>query len=58
MPGPLGRATLMGPLPVLLALGPLLALLSAASWHFIEAPIDHFKDRFRYRAGPGHAATR
>ena len=48
----------MGPLPVLLALGPLLALLSAASWHFIEAPIDHFKDRFRYRAGPGHAATR
>ena len=58
VPGPLGRATLMGPLPVLLALGPLLALLSAASWHFIEAPIDRFKDRFRYRAGPGHAATR
>ena len=43
-----GRATLLGPLPVLLVLGPVLALLSAASWQWIEAPIDRFKNRFRY----------
>lgn len=48
VPGAAGRATLLGPLPVLLALGPVLALLSAASWHWVEAPIDQFKNRFRY----------
>lgn len=42
------RAAWMGPGPTLLALSPLLLLLSAASWHFIEAPIDRFKERFRY----------
>ena len=48
VPAAAGRATLLGPLPVLLVLGPVLALLSAASWQWIEAPIDRFKNRFRY----------
>ena len=38
----------MGPLPVLLALVPALAVLSAASWHFVEAPLDRFKNRVQY----------
>ena len=33
---------------VLLALGPVLALLSASYWRWVEAPIDRFKDKFRY----------
>ena len=33
---------------LLLALGPVLALLSTASWRWVEAPIDRFKDKFRY----------
>ena len=33
---------------VLPALGPVLALLSPASWRWVEAPIDRFKDKFRY----------
>lgn len=45
---PAGRALLMGPLPVLLAMGPVLLLLSAASWRWVEAPIDRFKNRFPY----------
>ena len=48
VPDAAGRAALMAPLPVLLALGPVLALLSAASWRWVEAPIDRFKDKFRY----------
>ena len=50
VPGAAGRDLLMGPLPVLLALVPALAVLSAASWHFVEAPLDRFKNRFRYAA--------
>jgi len=47
------RAVLMGPGPVLLVLGPLVALLSAASWRWVEAPIDRIKNRFRYaETGP------
>ena len=33
---------------VLPALGLVLALLSTASWRWVEAPIDRFKDKFRY----------
>ena len=40
----------MGPLPVLLALVPALAVLSAASWHFVEASLDRYKNRFQYAA--------
>ena len=48
VPDAAGRAILIAPGPVLLALGPVLALLGAASWRWVEAPIDRFKDRFRY----------
>ena len=41
-------ATWMGPGPTLLVLGPLLVLMAAASWHFVEAPLDRLKTRFRY----------
>ena len=50
VPDAAGRQLWMGPLPVLLALGPLLALGAAASWHFVEAPMDRLKNRFRYAA--------
>ena len=50
VPDAAGRALLMSPLPVLLALVPALAVLSAASWHFVEAPLDRYKNRFRYAA--------
>lgn len=43
-----GRAAWMSPLPVLLILLPVLLLLSAASWRFIEAPINRAKRWFRY----------
>ena len=33
---------------VLSALGLVLALLSTASWRWVEAPIDRFKDKLRY----------
>ena len=33
---------------VLPALGPVLALLSTASWRWVEVPIDRFKDKLRY----------
>ncbi len=52
VPGAVERALLMGPLPVLLALLPALALLSAFSWHFVEAPLDRLKSRFQYAASP------
>ena len=59
VPAAAGRATLLGPLPVLLALGPMLALLSAASWQWIEAPIDQFKNQFRYAgAKPAEVAAK
>ncbi|MBF9236223.1 acyltransferase [Hymenobacter sp. BT683] len=50
VPAAAERTLLMGPLPVLLALLPALAVLSAASWHFVEAPLDRFKNRFQYTA--------
>ena len=58
VPSAAGRATLMAPLPVLLVLGPTVLLLSAASWKWIEAPIDRFKDRFRYAATVPPASRR
>ncbi len=48
MPDSAGRALFMGPLPVVLALLPVLVLLGAASWYWVEAPIDRVKKRFRY----------
>ena len=42
------RETLLGPLPTLLVLTPLLILLSAASWRFIEGPLDKLKRHLRY----------
>ena len=48
VPDAADRTALMGPLPVLLVLGPVLLVLSAASWRFVEAPIDRYKNRFRY----------
>ncbi|MCC3154215.1 acyltransferase [Hymenobacter sp. BT770] len=52
VPDAAGRAALMGPLSILCVLGPAVLLLSAASWHFVEAPIDRFKNRFRYVSAP------
>lgn len=49
VPSTAGRQFWMGPLPLLLLLAPVLALLSAASWHFLEAPLDRLKDRLSYR---------
>lgn len=48
VPDAAGRATWMGPLPTLLVLGPVLAGLAAASWRFVEAPLDRLKKRFQY----------
>ncbi|RSK43726.1 acyltransferase family protein [Hymenobacter rigui] len=42
------RTILLGPLPTLLVLTPLLIGLSAASWHFIEGPLDRMKRHLRY----------
>ena len=47
-PDAAGRAAWMGPGPVLLVLGPGLCLLAAASWRFVEAPLDRLKERFPY----------
>ena len=47
-----GRHFWLSPLPVLVVLGPLLALGAAASWHFVEAPFDRLKERFSYRQKP------
>ncbi|MGI4870102.1 MAG: acyltransferase family protein [Janthinobacterium lividum] len=38
----------LGPLPTVLVLTPLLLLLSAASWHWLEAPLDRYRQRFAY----------
>ena len=57
VPSAEGRAALMEPLPVGLALLPVLALLSAASWYWVEAPIDRFKERFRYAPAPSQAVS-
>ena len=52
VPDAAGRATWMSPGPTLLVLGPVLCVIAAASWHFVEAPLDRLKDRFRYAAAP------
>lgn len=46
------RTAWMGPLPVALILLPALLLLSAASWRFVEAPINQAKKWFRYPDSP------
>ena len=48
VPDAAGRAAWMGPAPVLLVLGPVLCVIAAASWRFVEAPLDRWKDRFPY----------
>ncbi|MFD1469444.1 acyltransferase family protein [Hymenobacter caeli] len=42
------RARLLGPLPTVLVLTPLLLLLAAASWAWLEAPLDRLKHRISY----------
>jgi peptidoglycan/LPS O-acetylase OafA/YrhL len=50
-PSPL-RQGWMAPLPTVLVLSPLAIFLCAASWHWLEAPLERFKTRFRYNAPP------
>jgi peptidoglycan/LPS O-acetylase OafA/YrhL len=50
MPSPAARQSLMEPWALLLLLGPVLLILSATTWHFVEAPVDRFKNRFKYAA--------
>lgn len=38
----------LSPLPTVLLLTPLLLLLAAASWHWLEAPLNRVKDRLAY----------
>jgi peptidoglycan/LPS O-acetylase OafA/YrhL len=38
----------LAPIPTVLLLTPLLLAMSAASWHFLEAPLDKFRRRFVY----------
>lgn len=52
VPDAAGRAFWTGPLPTLLVLGPVLAGLAAAVWHFVEEPLDRFKNRFQYQRVP------
>ncbi len=42
------RASLLGPLPTILVLTPLLLLMAAASWAWLEAPLDRLKHRVSY----------
>ncbi len=42
------RARWLEPLPTLLVLTPLLLLACAASWRFVEEPLDRLKRHFRY----------
>lgn len=48
VPAAAARHFWLSPGPVLLVLGPLLALGAAASWHFVEAPFERLKGRFAY----------
>lgn len=38
----------LGPLPTVLVLTPVLLLLAAASWHWLEAPLNRWKNRLAY----------
>ena len=49
VPSASGRAVFMGPGPTLLVLGPILCIMAAISWHFIEEPLDRMKNRFQYK---------
>lgn len=40
----------LGPLPTVILLLPVLLLLAAASWHWLEAPLNRRKDRLAYPA--------
>jgi peptidoglycan/LPS O-acetylase OafA/YrhL len=42
------RQLWLSPLPTVLLLTPLLLLLAAASWHWLEAPLDRWKKRLAY----------
>ena len=42
------RAQLLGPLPTVLALAPLLLAMAAASWTWLEAPLDRLKNHISY----------
>lgn len=42
----------LAPLPTVLVLGPLLIGMSAASWHWLEAPLERLKTRFAYQPAP------
>ncbi|QJX46765.1 acyltransferase [Hymenobacter taeanensis] len=42
------RELMMGPLPTVLVLSPMLIALSAASWYFIEAPLERVKKNLAY----------
>lgn len=44
----------LSPLPTVLLLGPVLVGLSAASWRWLEAPLDRFRRQFSY----GHAVAK
>ncbi|HEX8330824.1 MAG TPA: acyltransferase [Hymenobacter sp.] len=58
VPDASGRSFWMGAGPLLVVLLPVLAIISAASWRFVEAPIDKIKERFRYafkQPAPKHA---
>ncbi|WP_139925197.1 acyltransferase [Hymenobacter sp. DG01] len=52
------REVLLGPLPTVLVLAPLLILLSAASWHLIEAPLGRLKRHLAYSPAAGNEAAR
>ena len=43
------RSWLLGPLPTVLVLTPLLVVMSAVSWHWLEAPIERYKARLLYK---------
>ncbi|MGI4742253.1 MAG: acyltransferase family protein [Janthinobacterium lividum] len=40
----------LGPWPTVVVLSPLVILLCAVSWHWLEAPLEKLKTRFRYNA--------
>ena len=44
------RQLLMSPLPTVLLLTPVLLLLAASSWAWLEAPLNRMKDRLAYRS--------